>query len=100
MRVMAVCLGVALSIAAVKLVYGHSHWINHGKYLDPVTGQHCCNEKDCLELDEISIEGVMRGPDGSMTVQGVTFRKGQQHKSEDGKWYRCAQRCVFTPVEG
>lgn len=78
----------------------HDHWINHGKYLDPVTGLHCCDQHDCKPLNEAAIEGVLRQPDGGMTVEGVTFRRGQQHKSEDGKWYRCAQRCVFMPVEG
>jgi hypothetical protein len=78
----------------------HDHWINHGKYLDPVTGLHCCDQHDCKPLTEAAIETVTRGPDGAMSVEGVTFRKGQQHKSEDGRWYRCASRCVFTPVDG
>jgi hypothetical protein len=97
---MAACIGLVLSALAVTLVYGHDHWIRHGKYLDPVTGQHCCNENDCKALTEAAIETVMRGPGGSLTVEGVTFRRGQQHKSEDGHWYRCASRCVFTPVDG
>jgi hypothetical protein len=96
----AACIGVALSVLAVTLVYGHDHWINHGKYLDPVTGLHCCDQHDCKTLDETAIEGALRLPDGGLTVEGVTFRRGQQHKSEDGRWYRCATRCVFTPVDG
>jgi hypothetical protein len=78
----------------------HDHWINHGQYLDPVTGQHCCSEQDCQPLSEADIETIMPTGNGGLTVQGFTFQRGQLHKSEDGKWYRCANRCVFRPVEG
>jgi hypothetical protein len=72
-------------IALVVPAASHDHWIHNGKYLDPVTGQHCCNQTDCKPLSDAAIETVTRGPAGSMTVEGVTFRKGQQHKSEDGR---------------
>jgi hypothetical protein len=78
----------------------HDHWINHGQYLDPTTGQHCCNENDCKEMTETEIETVISDGAGGLIVQGVPFSRGQLHKSEDGKWYRCANRCVFRPVEG
>jgi hypothetical protein len=78
----------------------HDHWINHGHYLDPVTGVHCCNENDCKELTAAEIEGVLTSANGGLIVGGVAFHRGQLHKSEDGKWYRCANRCVFRPVEG
>jgi len=93
-------LALALLVLLATPSIGHDHWINHGKYLDPVTGQHCCDQNDCKRLSSAAIETVVRGPEGAMTVEGVTFRKGQQHKSEDGFWYRCASRCVFTPVDG
>lgn len=95
---------VAFTLAA--LIFGlcealtHDHWINHGQYLDPVTGQHCCSEQDCQPLTEATISEIVNMPNGGLLVQGVPFSRGQLHKSEDGKWYRCANRCVFRPVEG
>lgn len=89
----------ALVLASVP-AHPHDHWIRDGKYMDPVTNTHCCNENDCRPLSEAEIITVVRSDDGSMTVQGFRFLKKQQHKSEDGLWYRCAHRCLFKPIEG
>ena len=95
------CAFVMLILLALILpALGHDHWIRNGKYLDPVTGQHCCNENDCKELSAAEIATVQTTSGGGLIVQGAQFRRGQLHKSEDGKWYRCANRCVFRPVEG
>lgn len=97
-------IATAVMVGALLLIMlasgaGHPHWINNGKYMDPVTGMHCCNEHDCKPLSEDDIALVTRLGD-DLIVGGVRFRKGQQHNSEDGRWYRCANRCVFRPVEG
>lgn len=86
-----------LVIAAAALA--HDHWIRNGKYMDATTGKHCCDESDCKPMSAHDIALVTR-LGGDLVVGGVRFTRGQVHKSEDGIWYRCANRCVFTPVEG
>lgn len=91
---------LVLAVLLVTPASAHDHWINHGKYIDPTTGVHCCNEDDCKPLSNAEIESILRVEGGGLIVEGVTFQKRQLHNSEDGKWYRCAARCVFRPVEG
>jgi len=96
-RYLATALVLLMSIPAL----GHDHWINHGKYLDPVTGQHCCNENDCKQVSELEREKWTFNQDGTIVVPtqsgSLTFQKSQLHVSEDGLWYRCVHRCIFRP---
>lgn len=91
-----------LAALALMLVpaSSHEHWIRNGKYMDATTNTHCCDENDCKALSAADVAGVLIAAGGGLIVGGISFQKGQLHKSEDGKWYRCANRCVFTPVEG
>jgi hypothetical protein len=99
-KLLRVLIFVAVITAMGSLALAHDHWIRDGKYMDPVTGHHCCDENDCKELSAAEVITATRNDDGSMSVQGFHFQRRQQHKSEDGKWYRCAHRCLFKPVEG
>lgn len=95
-----IIIGVTLLNLFALPAGSHDHWIRHGKYMDATTNTHCCDENDCQPMSAADVEGVLATANGGIIIGGVSFQKGQLHKSEDGKWYRCANRCVFRPVEG
>lgn len=89
----------SLTLVTVSVNEGwpHVHWINKGKYLDATTGMHCCNEDDCKVASDEAISTYHRLPDGGALFEGIWFKPGQIHFSEDGLWYRCVKRCLFIP---
>jgi hypothetical protein len=100
MRAMAVCLGVVLSIAAVKLVYGHDNaaWIQRGGYKNAV-GELCCGPRDCAELTDADVKVTPAGYYVVSTKETVPFHEATP--SPTGTYWRCfwggSRKCFFAP---
>jgi uncharacterized GH25 family protein len=94
--------GVCL-FGATPALFAHDHWIHHGQYRNPVTGEWCCGEHDCFPVpaDKVSI-----GSAGyTIGHLGETVPYNRVLKSEDGQYWRChrpdgTRRCFFVPNAG
>ena len=79
----------------------HDHWINHGHYTSPKTGELCCGDQDCELVPE---ENVKITPQGYRLTTGEVVPYAETLKSEDGHFWRChrfdaaqSRRCFFAP---
>jgi hypothetical protein len=80
--------------------FAHDHWINHGNYVSPVDGVHCCGENDCFEISDDDVRVTASGYLVVSLNEVVPFREAQ--RSEDGHYWRCkrpdgTRRCFFAP---
>ncbi|MBX6426742.1 MAG: hypothetical protein IRZ09_12565 [Variibacter sp.] len=95
---------VAASIACVLVLTGialaHDHWINHGNFVSPVDGTHCCGENDCFKIASDDVRVTGRGYFLVRLNETVPFR--ETLTSQDGNYWRCrrpdgSRRCFFAP---
>jgi hypothetical protein len=80
--------------------FAHDHWINHGNYVSPVDGVHCCGDNDCFQIANDDVKVTAGGYLVVSLNEVVPFKEAQ--KSEDGHFWRCKRpdgkrRCFFAP---
>jgi hypothetical protein len=82
---------------------GPGAWINHGRYVSPIDGQHCCGEHDCFEIDSNDVRETAGGY-WLLKLNEMVPRREVQN-SRDGHYWRCkkadgTRRCFFAPPPG
>jgi hypothetical protein len=78
------------------------HWISRERITDPVSGEWCCGENDCLA------EQVAEVPGGYLVSTGEVIPAARViWRSPDGTWLRChvltrpdKTRCLIGPPPG
>jgi len=94
--------GVCL-FGATPALFAHDHWIHHGQYRNPATGEWCCGEHDCFP---VPADSVAVGETGyEVRHLGETVPYERVLPSEDGQYWRChrpdgTRRCFFAPKVG
>ena len=95
--------GVILLIASAALAHevGPGAWINSGRFVSPVDGQHCCGDHDCFEIKS---EDISEQPGGGYFIRTLNevVPAREVQVSRDGHYWRCkkadgSRRCFFAP---
>lgn len=108
MRVLLVLLTITLPALA------HDSWISRGGYRNPINGEWCCGDHDCVVLPPEAVRqvaggyrldgvGVLGSGTGAVDVPVSEFvPQAEVQASRDGQYWRChrpdrSRRCFFAP---
>ncbi len=91
--------GMLLAGGAV-LAHGDYDWIRTDHFRNPVTGEHCCGENDCVVLPAADVEPTQDG--WRILSTGERIPERETLRSKDGRFWRChmpngRRRCFFVP---
>lgn len=94
---------VLASLALATAAYGHDHWINEKRFVDPISKEWCCNHIDCRN-ETANIEEEAGGVRVKETNELIPHNR-VIWESPDG-WWRCRNlatnetRCLIGPPNG
>lgn len=99
-------LGLAGAWMGAAPARAHDHWINRGGYRDPLFGEQCCGDHDCVPVAEVDVRAL---PDGYHLASGEIVPYRRTLTSEDGRYWVCRWdvhwekknspiRCFFAPL--
>ena len=97
----ALLLATGLSMAGGPARAHDEHdWMRVDNFRNPITGEHCCGENDCLVVPAADVEVTRDGWHILSTDESIPER--ETLRSKDGKFWRChmpngKRRCFFVP---
>ena len=85
----------------------HDDWISQQRLVDPISGEWCCDHKDCAPVQKNGVQEVPGGYFVYKTGETVPYRR-VVWKSPDGAWWLCHMykngkpvvRCLIGPPPG
>lgn len=95
----AIALGLVVGHRCAR-AHGEHDWMRADNFRNPVTGEHCCGEDDCLVVPVADVELTQGG--WRILSTGELIPERETLRSRDGKFWRChmpngRRRCFFAP---
>jgi hypothetical protein len=88
LRVLALATGLLVS----DFAFAHDTWISRFRFVDPRSGDWCCDDRDCGPIDPIRV-AIVEG--GYLVDQEIFVESSRVLPSEDGRYWTCFSSILF-----